>query len=31
LPPELIALANARIARINAAYDLLGRRGAQPA
>lgn len=27
LPPECVALANARIARINAAYDLLAKRG----
>ena len=31
LPPECIRLATARVARINAAYDLVGRRAAQPA
>jgi DnaJ like chaperone protein len=31
LPPECIRLATARVARINAAYDLIYRRGLQPA
>lgn len=31
LPPECIALATARVARINAAYDRLARRGVDPA
>jgi DnaJ like chaperone protein len=31
LPPECVALATARVARINAAYDRLAKRGARVA